>query len=162
MKWSGVVVSLILVVGSVTMAAQQPAAQGRARGAAPAAPAAAASTGPKAIATVSEIMTTMVMPSSDVVFAAGAEEPKTDADWRKLRVNAIELAESANLLMIGSRVRDRADWLKMARAQLDAAEAVVRLATAKKTDGLADASDKVYETCPACHNKYWADRNKPQ
>ncbi len=95
-------------------------------------------------------------------FAAGAEEPKTDADWTKLRLNAIELAESANLLMIGSRVRDRADWMKMARAQLDAAEAVLRLAAAKKVTGLADASDKAYDTCTGCHNKYWPDRNTPR
>jgi hypothetical protein len=64
--------------------------------------------------------------------------------------------------MVGSRVRDRADWLKMSRAELDAAEAVVMLAAAKKADGLAEASDKAYETCTTCHNKYWADRNTPK
>ena len=125
-------------------------------------PAAPPAGGTKTIGTVRDIMLSMVMPSSDVVFNAGAEEPKTDADWDKLRLNAIELGESANLLMIGSRVRDRGDWLKMARAQLDAAEAVVRLAAMKKVDGLSDASDKAYETCTTCHNKYWADRNKPK
>jgi hypothetical protein len=146
---------------TVAVSAQQPAARGRATGSATAGSApAVAATGTKSVGTVRDIMLSMVMPASDVVFNAGAEEPKTEADWEKLRLNAIELAESANLLMIGSRVRDRGDWIKMARAQLDTAEAVVRLAAAKKVDGLSDASDKVYETCPVCHNKYWADRNK--
>jgi hypothetical protein len=112
------------------------------------------------VGSVNDIMVSMVMPASDVVFGAAADEPKTDADWSKLRLNAIVLAESANLLMIGSRVRDRADWMKMARAMLDSAEAVVRLASAKKVDGLSDASDKAYETCTACHDKYWTDREK--
>ncbi len=116
--------------------------------------------GTKAVGSVRDIMLSMVAPSSDVVFGAGADEPKTDADWTKLRLSAVELAESANLLMIGSRVRDSGDWMKMARAQLDAAEAVVRLASEKKVDGLSDASDKVYETCTTCHNKYWADREQ--
>jgi hypothetical protein len=116
----------------------------------------------RAVGTVHDIMVAMVMPSSDIVFNAGADEPKTDADWEKLRLAAIELAESANLLMIGSRVRDRSDWLAMAGAQRDAAETVVRLAAEKKVDGLADASDKAYETCTTCHNKYWADRNTPR
>ena len=37
-----------------------------------------------------------------------------------------------------------------------------KLAAAKKVDGLSDASDKAYETCTTCHNKYWADRNNPK
>lgn len=118
--------------------------------------------GPRAVGSVGDIMKSTVNRSSEVVFAAGAEAPKTDADWETLRLNAVELAESANLLMIGSRVRDQRDWLAMAKAQLDAAEAVVKLAAAKKTDGLSDASDKAYETCTTCHNKYWANRNDPK
>ncbi|MEQ1761020.1 MAG: hypothetical protein ABL986_22160 [Vicinamibacterales bacterium] len=156
--------AMVLAVMSAAPSAQQPAPRGSAVGALPRvtqAPVAAA-TGTKSVGTVRDIMLSMVMPSSDVVFGAGAEEPKSEVDWEKLRINAIELAESANLLMIGSRVRDRADWLKMARAQLDTAEAVARLAAARKVEGLSDASDKVYETCPACHNKYWADRNAPR
>lgn len=118
--------------------------------------------GPRVVGTVRDIMRQMVMPSSDVVFGAGAEEPKTDADWEKVRLNAVQLAESANLLLMGSRVRDRGDWVKFANATVDAADAVVKLAAAKKSDGLAEASDKAYETCTTCHNKYWADRNAPK
>lgn len=156
----------VLVFGGVVVAglvglAQQPAAPSR--GAAPAAqrPTPAAP-GTKSVGSVRDIMRSMVVPSSEVVFGAGAEAPKSAADWETLRLNAVELAESANLLMIGSRVRDRADWLKMARAQLDAAEAVVRLADTQKVDGLSEASDVTYETCTACHNKYWTDRNKAE
>jgi hypothetical protein len=107
-------------------------------------------------------MRSMTVPSSDVVFGAGAEPPATPEAWETLRLNAVALAESANLLMIGSRVRDRADWLTMARAQLDAAEQVVRLAEARTRAGLAEASDKTYDTCTTCHNKYWAERNRAE
>jgi hypothetical protein len=144
---------------SMRMGAQAPAPRGP--GSLPAAgrPAASTSTGAKVVGSVRDIMTGLVMPTSDIVFAAAAEAPTTDAQWETLRLNAVLLAESANLLTIGSRARDRGDWLKLARAQLDAAEAVVRLARAKKTEGLSEASDMLYETCPTCHNKYWANRN---
>ena len=134
-----------VLASSVTVSAQQPAGEG-----------------PRVVGSVRDIMRQMVMPSSDVVFGAGAEEPKTDADWEKVRLNAVQLAESANLLMLGSRVRDRGDWLKFAKATVDAGDAVAKLAAAKKVDGLSDASDKAYETCTTCHNKYWADRNNPK
>ncbi len=152
---------LVTTIAATTHAAAPPAAQGAA--AKPTAAATeSASAGTKVVGSVRDVMLSMVMPSSEVVFNAGADAPKTDADWDALRLNAVELAESANLLMIGSRVRDRAEWMTMARAQLDAAEAVVRLATAKKVEGLSEASDKAYETCTTCHDKYWADRNKPK
>ncbi len=117
---------------------------------------------PRTVASVADIMRGIVTPASDVVFGAGGEAPKTDADWEKLRLNAALLADSANLLTMGTRLRDGTDWVKMARAQLDAAEAVVRLAAVKKAEGLSEASDKAYETCTDCHNKYWADRNNPR
>lgn len=116
----------------------------------------------RAVASVSDIMRAIVVPTSEVVFSAGAEPPATNEAWEALRLNAVSLAESANLMMIGARARDRGDWMRMARAQLDAAEAVVRLAVARSTEGLADASDKTYDTCTDCHNKYWTDRNRAE
>lgn len=151
-RWMGIVLVAGVAVGSgIGLSAQQ-----RSGGGAPAAD------GPRAIGSVRDVMVSMVMPASDVVFNAGAEPPKAAADWETLRRNAIILAESANLLMIGTRVRDRADWLTMAQAQRDAAEAVVKAATAKDAAALGEAGDKAYETCTACHNKYWASRNQPK
>jgi hypothetical protein len=40
------------------------------------------------------------------------------------------LAESGNLLMVGSRARDRNEWIRMAQDLREAAQAAVRALTA--------------------------------
>jgi cytochrome c553 len=108
----------------------------------------------KPVATVKQLMTALVVPSSDVVFNATSDPPKTDQQWAAVWNNALALAESGNLLMIGPRARDGATWMKMARAQVDAAQAALKAAEAKNLEDLATAGDQIYETCAACHERY--------
>jgi hypothetical protein len=108
----------------------------------------------KTVATVGDIMKTMTIPFSNAVFEAGAEAPKDAAGWEAVRGQAVALAEAGNLLMIGSRAKDRAAWMKYSRAQVDAAEAVAKAAVAKNADGLSSAADALYETCANCHKDY--------
>ena len=117
--------------------------------------------GPRVIATVKQIMVALTIPSSDAVFDAASEPPKTDAEWTKVAAHALVLAESGNLLMIGSRAKDREAWMKMARAQVDAAEAVMKAAAAKNADALSKTGDALYETCDACHTRYM-DKDEPK
>jgi hypothetical protein len=113
-----------------------------------------ASSGVKTVATVGEIMKTMTIPFSNAVFEAGGEAPKDDQGWVAVRDQAVALAEAGNLLMIGTRAKDRAAWLKFSRAQVDAAEAVAKAAAAKNADQLSTAADTLYETCASCHKVY--------
>ena len=115
-----------------------------------------AASGVKAVASVMDVMRTMTIPFSDAVFNAGSEPPKDDAGWQRVRDQAVALAESGNLLMMGSRVKDRAAWLKFSRAQVDAAEIAAKAAGAKNVEALATAADAVYETCANCHKVYLA------
>ena len=138
-------VALAMLLGAAGLSAQKPAA--------PARPAAAANA-VKPIATVGEIMQLMTIPLSNAVFEAGGEPPKDDKSWEEVRGKAIALAEAGNLLMIGSRAKDRAAWMKFSRAQVDAAEAAAKAAAAKNGDQLSTASDALYETCAACHKVY--------
>ena len=110
--------------------------------------------GVKTVATVGEIMKIMTIPFSNAVFEAGGEAPKDDKGWEAVRDQAVALAEAGNLLMIGTRVKDRAAWLKFSRAQVDAAEAVAKAAAAKNADQLSTAADTLYETCASCHKVY--------
>src|SRR4026209_375273 len=74
----------------------------------------------KPVGSVKQIMEAAIHPASEVVFEAvgtiltlgGVEEiaPKNDEEWTKVRDNALILAESGNLLMIGNRVKDKGDW----------------------------------------------------
>ena len=108
----------------------------------------------KPIATVGEIMQLLTIPLSNTVFEYGGEPPKDDKTWNEVRGKALALAEAGNLLMLGSRAKDRAAWMKFSRAQVDAAEAAAKAAAAKNGDQLSAASDALYETCAGCHKVY--------
>ena len=108
------------------------------------------------VATVEEIMKTMTIPFSNAVFEAGGDAPKDDKSWEAVRGQAVALAEAGNLLMLGTRAKDSAAWMKFSRAQVDAAEAAAKAAAAKNADQLSAASDALYETCSGCHKVYMA------
>ena len=114
----------------------------------------AQSNGLRTVASTLAVMKTMTVPLSDAVFQAAGEPPKDDAGWATLADQAAMLAESANLLMVGDRVRDRNDWLRLARGQFEASERAMKAAVAKNAAALSTASDELYETCAACHTKY--------
>lgn len=116
------------------------------------------------VATVKQIMDGIVMPGanaiwesvSTIVDAKGIQEhrPETDAEWQAVGDSAAALIESANLLMLGSRVVDHGDWVKMATAMADAAKRALAAAEAKDTDGILAAGEVINETCDACHARY--------
>jgi hypothetical protein len=108
----------------------------------------------KPIGSVPELMRALTIPSSDEVFRAQSEAPADDAAWEKLQRNALVLAESGNLLMIGERARDADNWRKDARALIDAASAAVTAARAKNTEQFSKAADDVYNACESCHKDY--------
>jgi hypothetical protein len=108
----------------------------------------------KVVASVQQLMTALTIPSSDVIFGAASDTPKTDAAWQTIQNNALVLAESGNLLMIPGRARDNQEWVKQSQAMIDAAMIAFSAAVAKNADKLGDAGDKIYGTCEACHNKY--------
>jgi hypothetical protein len=147
MRWP-IAVALVVLVGA---GVARPHAQ-KAPAAARKAPAAASSIKP--VATVGEIMTTMTIPFSNAVFDASGDAPKDDKSWEAVRGQAVALAEAGNLLMIGSRAKDSAAWMKFSRAQVDAAEAAAKAAAAKNADQLSAASDALYKTCAECHKVY--------
>ncbi len=118
---------------------------------------AASAPGVKGVATSMQIMKTMTIPFSDVVFMAGSEPPKDQKGWTQVQEQAIALAEAGNLLMVGGRSKG-APWMRMARAQVDAAEAAARAAAAKNGDQLSSAADTLYETCANCHKQYMPNR----
>lgn len=109
---------------------------------------------PPAPATVKEVMTTMTIPASDVVFGAASDPPGTDEQWATLRKAAETLAASGRLLTRADLARDTNTWTEMARALVSQAEATVKLAEAKRRDGLEQAGNDLYGTCETCHARY--------
>jgi hypothetical protein len=110
----------------------------------------------KLVANVEQVMKVITIPSSDVIFAAAGDTPKTPGEWQTIQNNALLLAESGNLLMMPGRARDNQEWVKAAQAMIDASMNALNAASAKNADALADAGDKIYVTCETCHDKYMA------
>ena len=105
-------------------------------------------------ASMSQLMVEIIYPASDAIFYVERTPPKNDVDWRLLRQNAITLAEAGNLLMLPSRARDQADWMKDAKLLVDAGAAAYKAAQAKDLDAVVALNDQLYQACVICHQQY--------
>jgi cytochrome c556 len=112
----------------------------------------------QALATPRELMLAIIIPSSKVVFTLAGDVPKDAEQWQEVRLQALALAESANLLMMPGRGPDTGAWNHTAKLLLDAASAAVKAADARNADALDSASNAIYESCDSCHNKYMAKK----
>jgi len=116
------------------------------------------------VATIKQIMDGIVGPASDAVFnavssevtAAGVTEkaPQTDEEWRKLGASAAALAESGNLMLMGTRAIDAGDWTTITREMIKVSTDVLRATEAKDKDKVFDLGEGLYNTCDNCHRKY--------
>src|SRR5688500_181955 len=106
------------------------------------------------IATIEQIMETAIEPVAYKVYDAAVWEngvqvggPKTDDDWKMVEANALMLAETGNLLLMGSRMKDETGWVTRTRAMMDAANEAAKAAAAKNTDAVFNAGTKIYQAC---------------
>lgn len=105
------------------------------------------------VATVKDVMLGLTIPNSDFIWGV-EEEPADDAGWDDIRLNAVMLAESANLLMAEGRARDGEIWTEQARALIAAAKVTVSAVHAKDFDDVIDSGEAIYDTCESCHMVY--------
>jgi hypothetical protein len=103
---------------------------------------------------VLELMKSVVIPASDVVFGVGKAAPKTDQEWSAVHGSAGRLIDAAKLLAMQTPPAGGADWVKYSQAMSDAAATAGRAASAKNTDAVLDAGDVLYGTCEDCHRQY--------
>ena len=106
------------------------------------------------VGTMSELMIDVIYPTSDAFFYIERGVPKNQAEWNTLQGKALMLAESANLLMMGSRARDQDKWMKDAKLMLDAGTALFKTTKAKDVEGLTALNDALYTSCVTCHRDY--------
>ncbi|HTE41788.1 MAG TPA: hypothetical protein VK629_13235 [Steroidobacteraceae bacterium] len=133
----------------------------------------AATSGPPfdTTATVAHLMSWIMDPQADVVWAVGGyvitkdgevqSVPKNDDEWNAIRNAAATVAESGNLLMLQGRARDNGDWMAMARKMTEEANRCVQAAEAKDLDALFTAGGDMYIACTACHTKYVIGESSP-
>jgi hypothetical protein len=96
----------------------------------------------------------MITASSDAIFNVGRDVPSNDEAWLAVHNSALMLAESGNLLMIGGRARDTAEWMEMSQELVDAGVAAVKAVEARDVDALLGAGDQIVVVCAKCHEPY--------
>jgi hypothetical protein len=158
----------------------------------PAAPAPALWGDMKPIVSVKELMRDMIDPLADNIFDAVKVEttskgtvehmPKTDADWEKIRVGAVTLAEGIYLLKVprpfappgdenNSQGPDASElspaqikakleadpvlWNAKIEALRNVGLEVLDIVKNRKVDELWEAGDNLDQACEACHLQYW-------
>ena len=104
------------------------------------------------VASVQDLMAVVEKPAMDAVAAiVKAGGPQSDDDWKAVKKNASVLAESTQLMLMGSRVKDEA-WTKGANEVIAAAKVAMTAADAKDMDGFKAASGGLGRGCRTCHN----------
>jgi len=116
------------------------------------------------VASVKQIMNGIVMPDAYVIYEAvgtkssakGIEEiaPQNDEEWAKIANAAAAIVESGNLLLMGNRVLDKGDWIKMTHEFMEQGKLALKAAEAKDKDGIVAAGGDLNTTCDKCHAKY--------
>jgi len=84
----------------------------------------------------------------------GTKPPKTEKDWNDLQAQALTLAESGNLLMMGRRARDQGDWIKESQELVDVGAAAYKAALAKDLPAIVALNQRLNDACVACHQQY--------
>ena len=110
--------------------------------------------GIRALANVRQLHDLLITPASDAVFNVSTNPPTDANGWTAARNQALLLAEAGNLLMIGNRVRDNGNWMKMSRALVDAAALAATAAEKQDAKALEAAADPITVACMACHRPY--------
>jgi cytochrome c556 len=145
----------------------------------------------KSVVSVKELMRYMLDPVSDNIFNAVSTvitkkgvvdtKPTTDADWERIQIGAVSLAEGAYLLkvprpfappgepadsessaveltpaqMTAKVERDPVEWNARIETLRNAALAVMDIVKKKDVDALWDAGEILDQACENCHRSYW-------
>ena len=68
--------------------------------------------------------------------------------------SAAALIESGNLLLMGNRLLDKGDWVKLTRDFMKASQMALDAANKKSKDDILTAGGELNATCDNCHEKY--------
>lgn len=116
---------------------------------------------PVPIGTMSELMIKLMYPASDAILYVESRAPTNEVEWNELQAQALLLAESANLIMMPSRVvGDRDEWMRDARLMFDAGAAAYEAALDQDLDALIALNEQVYMSCVVCHRRTRPDYGK--
>ena len=115
-------------------------------------------------ANMKDLMLNVLDPAADGIWesvgtimdVSGTHErfPQTDDEWAVVRMHAIQLAESGNLLMLPSRTGGSEEWIAQARALIDVSNRAIKIIDARDKDALFTVGGDIYDVCTNCHQQF--------
>jgi hypothetical protein len=115
-------------------------------------------------ANMKDLMLNVLDPAADglweavgtVITLEGTFEkaPSTDDEWAVVRMHAIQLAESGNLLMLPERTGGSADWVKHSQALVNHSRRALKAIESKDKDALFTIGGDIYDVCTDCHRQF--------
>ena len=101
-----------------------------------------------------ELMLDLIFPTSDTLFYVARGAPKTDAEWLKLELYSLALAEAGNVLNSPGRAFKQDQWRRDAQLLVDVGLKFYRAAKARDHKAMVALNDELYESCQSCHVNY--------
>jgi len=144
----------IAIVVALTVTAQGSLAQAPTQAPATTPPAAKTPAPAPAPATMKELMLDLIFPTSDTLFYVARGAPKTDAEWLKLELYSLTLAEAGNVLNAPGRAFKQDQWRQDAQLLVDVGLKFYRAAKARDHKAMVALNDELYESCQSCHVHY--------
>jgi hypothetical protein len=114
-----------------------------------------------------QVMRSVALPNSDIIFAVQSKPPRNEMEWQSVENAAIAIEETANLILTPGRMRSNgqpvpvqaADYVKYAQALAPAGGKCLKAAQMKDLPAVGDCTDLLSEACDNCHKVY---RDVPQ
>jgi cytochrome c556 len=109
-----------------------------------------------------QVMQSIPYPNSNIIFDVQTKAPKDDAEWKRVQIAAIAIAETASLITMPGRVRENgtavpvknADWNKFARGLVTAGQDCYKAALAKNQEAVSNCTGGLTDACSNCHEVY--------
>jgi cytochrome c556 len=117
---------------------------------------------PKPVGNLKQVMRSIPLPNSDIIFSVQGKAPADEKGWQTVENAAIAISETATLITMPGRVRSngqpvpvqRADWIKFSQALVPAGQACYKAAQSKNQDAVSNCTDQLSEACDNCHKVY--------
>ena len=105
------------------------------------------------VATTKQLMMGISKPAMDgLAQMAQAGGPKDDKEWDKAAAWAAAIGESAELLTLGDRPKDKEVWTTSSQKLHEASTASIKAAGAKDVDAWKAANGSMGAACKSCHS----------
>ena len=81
-------------------------------------------------------------------------EPTNEEEWERVLYGAKVITESASLLSVPSRSKNRNEWIVFAGLLEEVGHKAFRAAEKKDVEALFEVGAELYQVCVACHQVY--------